>query len=200
MTTIRRASPPGPALQSLLDEARTCLERGDLVGLPTETVYGVAADPTIPEAMDRLYAAKQRPAEKQLAWLVPDQGWEELDGLRDSRIALALGRLYWPGPLTLVVDTADGSRGYRMPDHSLALDLLRHMGRPLAVSSANLSGFSPASTAAEAVDQLGAAVALYLDAGSTGGGVPSTVVKISHDHVQILREGAIPTREITADY
>lgn len=197
MPATRRAE-PGPGLGPLLAEARDCLARGELVVIPTETVYGIAADPQAPGALARLFAVKRRPADKQVAWLIPDQGWEGLPGMAGCEPALALGRRYWPGPLTLVVDAPPGTRGYRMPDHPVARDLLRLMGRPLAVSSANLSGRPPARSAAEAAEALGQSAALILDGGPAAGGIPSTVVRIRGAALEVLREGAVPAHEITA--
>lgn len=199
MRPIRIAS-PGPSLAAVLHEALDCLRRGELVVIPTETVYGLAADPTVPGAMERLFAAKQRPPDKSIAWLIPDQGWESLPGIAGNETALALGRRYWPGPLTLVVDTDDGSLGYRMPDHPIAMELLRLLNRPLAVTSANLSGRPPAATAADAERELGGAAALILDGGPAAKGVASTVVRIRGSALDVLREGALPRHEVIAEY
>jgi tRNA threonylcarbamoyl adenosine modification protein (Sua5/YciO/YrdC/YwlC family) len=199
MSPIRNAS-PGPLLPQALAEARACLERGELVVLPTETVYGLAADPAVPGAVERLLAAKERPPDKPIPWLIPEAGWEALPGLAGCATALALGRRYWPGPVTLVVDTPDGSRGYRMPDHPVAAALLRLVGRPLAVSSANRSGQPPAATAADAARALGAAAALILDAGPAPVGIASTVVRVRGTALEVLREGAVPRDEFTAGY
>jgi L-threonylcarbamoyladenylate synthase len=166
------------------------------VVVPTETVYGLAVDPSVPGAMDQLFAAKGRPSDKPVALFVPAVGDVLGRGAGDG--AAALAQRYWPGPLTLVLETPQGPTGFRIPDHPVTLALLEDYGAPLAVTSANLSGGAPATTAEEAVEALGASVSLVLDAGPVRGGVPSTVVKLGGGEPEVLREGAIPTEEILA--
>ncbi len=187
MATRHRLDPRNPD-PAILADAIACLKRGELVVIPTETVYGLAADPEVPGALDRIYQAKQRPESKEITLLVSDEDWPNLPGLANNAVAQRLGRRFWPGPLTLVVD----SEGYRVPDHPVALALLRALGRPLAVTSANISGAPPAATADAAAEDLGDAVALILDAGPAPGGVPSTVGRITPDGLECIREGAIP--------
>lgn len=193
MTERHRLDPrdPDPAI---LATAIACLKRGELVVIPTETVYGLAADPDVPGALDRIFQAKRRPDSKQVALLVDEQQWRTLPAFSDNNIAQRIGRRYWPGPLTLVV----GADGYRVPDHPVALALLRALGRPLAVTSANVSGAPPAVTAEAAVEALGDSVALILDAGPAPGGVPSTVARLTPDRLECIREGAIPWDELNA--
>lgn len=179
-------------------QAVAALRRGDLVVVPTETVYGVAADPRVPGALAKLRGAKGRPADKPIARLVPDLASARAEGAALGVAAERLARRFWPGPLTLVARSPGGAVGYRVPDHAVTLLVLRAAGAALAVTSANLSGEAPAVTASQAVASLGEHVALVLDAGPSPGGVPSTVVRADGERVEILREGAIGRERILA--
>lgn len=196
MTAIVDVMPDAPAPEAI----RRAVERlraGEPVVIPTETVYGVACDPRVPGAEDRLFAVKQRPREKRLPWLIPDLKAAERAGARWTPAARALAERCWPGPLTLVLEMADGRAiGFRVPAHPTALALLRAYGAPLATTSANRSGEPPARDAQAAAQALGNAVALILDAGPAPGGVPSTVVRMRDDRVEILREGALSREEL----
>ena len=186
----------GPAL----DEAVHALERGGLVVLPTDTVYGIGADAFAPAAVQALLDAKGRGRQMPPPVLMPDV--RTLDGLaRDvPDAARALAAAFWPGALTIIVraqpslawDLGEtrGTVALRVPDHPLALALLRRTG-PLAVSSANRTGMPSAVTAQDAADQLGAAVPVVLDAGPTPGPVPSTIVDATGDRLRVVRLGAI---------
>jgi L-threonylcarbamoyladenylate synthase len=179
------------------------LGRGEVVAFPTDTVYGIAANATDPEAVRRLFAAKGRPSDKPLPILLADG--DDLDRVADPIPAAArlLARC-WPGPLTLVVPLAPHAGlcpevtagldtiGVRVPDHDLARAVLRAAEFPVAVTSANLSGEREAMAAAEVADALGESVSLILDGGRCSGGVPSTVVDVTVSPPAVLREGAIP--------
>ncbi len=188
-----------------LAAATTAVDRGELVVLPTDTVYGVGADPLDPAAVDRLLRAKGRGRDRPSPVLVADRGALAELVADIPAGALALAAEFWPGPLTIVVEhRADlgwdlgqtgGTVAVRMPDHPVALDLLRRTG-PLAVSSANLHGEPPATTAAAARDQLGGRVAVYLEAGPTPGPVPSTIVSLAGDVPHVLRAGALAVERI----
>ncbi len=172
------------------------LLRGELVVIPTDTVYGVAAHPGAPGALDRLYEAKGRPDEKAVARMIAHADTLHL-GDRDGAEGLRrLAARYWPGPLTLVLEEGTETVGYRVPNHAVALALLRAVNEPLAVSSANRSGEPDARNAGEAIRALGSSVAVVLDAGPSPGQIPSTVVAVKESRVDILREGAIPTPDI----
>lgn len=194
---ILRVDPHNPD-EGAVRAAVAALASGRLVVIPTETVYGLCADPRNEAAMASLCAAKGRPEEKKCARLVA--GLEPL--LRAGAIlcpaARALAERFWPGPLTLVLDTPGGAEGFRWPDHGAALAVLRAFGRPIAATSANRSGGAPALTAPDAVDALGDAVEVVLDGGPVPGGVASTVVRIHDGQVGILRAGAIPEAQIRA--
>ena len=154
------------------------LGQGGLIAFPTETVYGLAA---LPEHEARLFAAKGRDDGKPIARLAAS-----MDGIPlDDPAARRLAEAHWPGPLTLVIDGV----GYRVPDHPVALALLRAAGRPIPVTSANRSGEPEARSAVEAARFLGDEV-LVIDGGDAPGGVPSTVVLVA-DPLVVLRRGAI---------
>ncbi len=192
-------------------QAVAALQRGDLVVLPTDTVYGVAADAFSATAVDRLLAAKGRGRDMPVPVLVGDA--RGLSGLAADVTdqMRALVDAHWPGPLTLIVPAAPslvwdlgetrGTVAVRMPRHPIALDVLSSTG-PLAVSSANRTGSPPPVTAAEAERQLGVAVAVYLEAGSSGDAVASTIVDLTGERPQVRRAGALPVevlRELLPD-
>ena len=195
MEKIRRVDLRHPAPQ-FLTEAVAALRRGGLVLVPTETVYGLAADDHNPAALERLYAAKGRPQDKPIALLAADVSELERHGAKLTPTARRLAEKFWPGPLTLVLDSPAGWIGFRIPDHPVMLALLRAWGGVLAVTSANRSGEPPATTATAALAALEPFIALALDAGPANGGVPSTVVKVDGARVEILRVGAIPEEKL----
>jgi tRNA threonylcarbamoyl adenosine modification protein (Sua5/YciO/YrdC/YwlC family) len=184
-----------------LKAAVEAVRRGELVVLPTDTVYGVGADAFSPAAVTALLAAKRRGRDmpppvlvgtvRAATALVEDLGDAGKDLIDE----------FWPGGLTLVcrarstlswdLGDARGTVAVRMPLHPAALDLLKETG-PLAVSSANVSGMPAATTADEAEDQLGDSVAVYLDGGPATGGVPSTILDLTGLVPKLLRAGAIP--------
>lgn len=184
---------PTPAT---IDAVVASLRRGDLALIPTETVYGVAADPRVPGALERIFAAKRRPPEKNIALLAGSIDQVRAAGGAVAGAALKLARRFWPGALTLVVPQGDGWVGYRVPDHQVALEVLRKAGNVLAVSSANRSGEPPAVTVQQALSALGDSVAVALDAGPSPGGVPSTVVKVWGSEFEVLRSGALSAADI----
>ncbi len=193
----------GPAI----DEAVHALGRGGLVVLPTDTVYGIGADAFSPAAVAALLAAKGRGRQMPPPVLVPDV--RTVDGLCEDvpDAARLLMEAFWPGALTvicraqpsLVWDLGEtrGTVAVRMPDHPAALALLRRTG-PLAVSSANRTGSPAARTAAEAQEQLGDAVDVYLDGGVAPGGVASTIVDATTARLRIVRLGALSLGELSA--
>jgi tRNA threonylcarbamoyl adenosine modification protein (Sua5/YciO/YrdC/YwlC family) len=181
--------------------AALAVQRGQLVVLPTDTVYGVGADAFSPGAVRALLAAKGRGRDMPPPVLV--SAATTLDALATGvpSYARALVEELWPGPLTLVCrqqsslqwDLGDtrGTVAVRMPDHEVALELLSRTG-PLAVSSANRTGLEAATDADAAEAMLGDKVEVILDAGPTKGDVPSTIVDVTGDTGRVLRPGAIP--------
>lgn len=184
-----------------LDEAARTVQRGRLVVLPTDTVYGVGCDAFSPAAVQRLLDAKGRGREMPPPVLVSARTTLEALAVGIPDWARALVEELWPGPLTLVLrqqsslqwDLGEtrGTVAVRMPDHDLALELLARTG-PLAVSSANLSGKPAATTADEAEEMLGEAVRVLLDGGPTPGAVPSTIVDCTGEQGRLLRSGVLP--------
>ncbi|MCU0857126.1 MAG: L-threonylcarbamoyladenylate synthase [Pontiellaceae bacterium] len=177
----------------LIRRACELLNAGELVVVPTETVYGIACDPA---HLEKLYAAKERDRGKPVARLAAS--FEQVEALdaKFGRHGRALAEKYWPGPLTLVLDTPGGLTGFRVPAHEVPLALARAFGRPIALTSANKSGGADAVTAQEAFQTLQTSVTLFLDSGECTGKKPSTVVQCLDDGIKILREGAIPAAEI----
>lgn len=180
------------------------VQEGGLIAFPTDTVYGVAADPFNAKALQKIYAAKQRPDEKALPALIG--GLEQLGQLVGTvdhsvyKVALT----FWPGALTLILPKrADVPEelspyptiGIRMPNLAFTLALLKQTG-PLATTSANHSGASNPTTAEDVLDQLGGEIDLVLDGGPTAGSMASTVVDLTEPEIKILREGPISLAEI----
>jgi L-threonylcarbamoyladenylate synthase len=182
-------------------DAIRILRRGGIVAVPTDTVYGLAADLASPGSVARLFAAKRRPVDQAVVLLLADAGQTGSLGEWPPS-AEALATAFWPGGLTLIVAQRPGANlpseltggrptvGLRLPDHPAPQALAAALG-PLPVTSANLSGLPEASDAAEISSQLGEAIDLILDGGPARGGPPSTVVDCSADVPRILREGAI---------
>nr|WP_100423755.1 L-threonylcarbamoyladenylate synthase [Sediminihabitans luteus] len=183
-----------------IDEAVNAVSRGALVVLPTDTVYGIGANAFDAPAVAALLAAKGRGRQMPPPVLVADL--RTLDGLATDvpDDARALAERFWPGGLTIICtaqpslawDLGDthGTVALRMPDHPAALALLRRTG-PLAVSSANRTGNPAALDAADACEQLGESVAVYLDGGTAPGGVASTIVDATGGRLRVVRQGAI---------
>ncbi len=184
-----------------LDAAATAIRAGQLVILPTDTVYGVAADAFTPRAITGLLAAKGRGRAMPVPVLIADTDTLEGVSINLSSAARLLTRACWPGGLTVIVEhpptlawdlgDAQGTVGVRVPNDDLTRDLLRETG-PLGVSSANRSGHPPARTAAEAIEQLGDHVAVVLDDGPRPDGEPSTIVDCTAEPPRVLRVGAVP--------
>ncbi len=187
-----------------LEEASRVIGRGGLLVMPTDTVYGIAADVHNAEAIQELFHAKGRPSEKAIPVLIGQDADLQKVAIDVPAQAEKLMQTFWPGALTLILPRRDDmpaaigpgdTVGVRMPDHPIAIELLRHTG-PLAVTSANLSGEAEARTALEASRELGERVQLILDAGKSPGGKPSTVVEFHANGLRILRQGPISEGEI----
>lgn len=189
-------------------EAIDLLRAGGIVAVPTDTVYGIAADMALPDAIERLFAAKQRPPEKAVAVLLADaEQAGELGVVTPA--ASALAARFWPGGLTLVLPVRPEARlprvlaggaptiGVRVPDHATPRALAAVLG-PLPTTSANRSGEADARDAQEILDRLGESLAMVLDGGPIRGGPASTVVDCTLEWPSILREGAIPSSQIAA--
>ena len=163
------------------------LNSGGVAVIPTDTVYGLAAHPGFPSAVDRLYSIKARALDKPIALLATDGSAAEsfVGGFPEK--AKELARL-WPGALTIVAN----GEGLRVPAHEWTRRLISECGGVLRVTSANLSGQRPASDAPCALMDVGLSADIVADGGISPGGVPSTVVRVSQDGtVEILRQGAV---------
>jgi L-threonylcarbamoyladenylate synthase len=198
-----------PADSGGIAQAARLLREGGLVAVPTETVYGLAADATNAGAVARIFAAKGRPGFNPLIVHVP-----ELDTARSIAevpdAAMALARAFWPGPLTLVLPLLPGAPlatavtaglptvAIRVPAHPVMRQVLQAVGRPLAAPSANPSGRISATTAAHVVQGLGPAIDAVLDAGPCAVGVESTILAPGPQGTRLLREGGIPREAIEA--
>ncbi len=220
LTLDGRGDPPDP---SAIARAADLLRKGEVVALPTDTVYGLAADPSRPGAVSRLFGIKGRPREVAVPVLVASRGQVTAVAGDLDVAAAALASRYWPGPLTLVVPRAAGftvdlggprsardTVGVRWPAHPVVVALCAEVG-PLAVTSANRHGEPPAQTAGEVAEQLGGprrsggsgsgggpAVAAVLD-GGRGSGIASTVVECRGTDVRVLRDGGVPVAAVMAE-
>jgi L-threonylcarbamoyladenylate synthase len=192
-----------------LDNAVRTLSQGQLVGMPTETVYGLAADATNALAIASIFEAKGRPHFNPLISHVASLAAAQQQGVL-SPLAIKLAQAFWPGPLTLVVPRKPNASvcdlacaglptiALRVPQHDVALALLRAFGRPLAAPSANISGRPSPTLAAHVRDELGHNVAMVLDGGPCEVGLESSVVAINGDQATLLRLGGLSRDEIEA--
>jgi tRNA threonylcarbamoyl adenosine modification protein (Sua5/YciO/YrdC/YwlC family) len=188
-----------------LTDAASAIRRGDLVVLPTDTVYGVGADAFTPSAVNALLEAKGRGRDMPVPVLVGTVRAANALVENLGPYGQDLVDSFWPGPLTLICranrslswDLGDtkGTVALRMPLHAAALDLLKDTG-PMAVSSANRAGAPPAITAAEAEEQLGDQVAVYLDGGAMVDRIPSTILDLTTAVPRLLRKGAISQEKL----
>ena len=193
---------------SSVAQAVSVLRAGGLVAFPTETVYGLGADATNPAAVAKVFAAKGRPPTNPLIVHVADLGTAKKYSATWTDAMQTLGAVWWPGPLTLVVpksrdivDAVSAGRAtvaLRVPDHPLALELLRTFGGPVAAPSANKSGHVSPTTAQHVRDEFGGEVEAILDGGPCGVGIESTVLDLSTDRPVILRPGGVPRRKVEA--
>lgn len=191
----------GSGDRPLLERAARLLVEGGLVAFPTETVYALGADADRPEAVKRLIEVKERPPEQAFTVLVA-----EVEAVRDlvapealTPMARRLMERCWPGPLTLVFARGlrtDGSLGLRLPDHPVARELIRLADCPVLAPSANVSGHPPALTAREVLDVFDGKIEAVVDGGPARLATPSTVVRLTEDGYEVLREGAISARQL----
>lgn len=191
-----------------LELAARLLDQGEIIALPTDTIYGVGAVAFNAQAVAKIYQIKERPSHKAIPVFV--KSLAELERVcRDvPSAALPLLEEYWPGGLTVILSAAPTLPGIvtnygptvavRIPDHPVVLDLLALVDQPLAVTSANVSGQPTPPTAAEIEAQLGKRLPLILDDGPSPGGVASTILDLTQAPPKILRQGAaqIPLRRL----
>jgi len=194
---------PDPAL---IGRAAALLHAGKLVGYPTETFYGLAADPLSPDAVETIFAAKGRPDRMALPLIAADRRAVQTSVRELSEAAERLAAAFWPGALTLVLPASPSlpqrllggghTVGIRISPHPVAAALALAFGSAIVATSANRSGAPAPMTAAEVGQALGAEVALILDGGPTRGGQASTVLDLSVDPPRVVRSGEIPLAAI----
>ena len=198
---------PAAPQRDALQEAAKWIRNGGLVALPTDTLYGLAADPFCADAVARVFTVKGRPAERGLPLIAADI----------AQIAACLGPLsaagerlaakFWPGPLTLLIPAAvalagdvtagTGRVGVRVPAHAIARAICRAAG-PVTATSANRSGESATADPAEVERTLGESVDMLIDAGPTRGGAPSTIVDVTGPTPRLVRAGAVSWEDVQA--
>ncbi len=188
-----------------IEQAAELIMLGYLVAFPTDTLYGVGADVTNPDAIDKLYIAKNRPRHKGIPVLLAGKSDLDSIAMRIPAEARTLIDRYWPGPLTLILhkrsDLASGlspNQGIavRVPDNVIARRLISSAGGAIAASSANQSGSNPALTADQAMMALQGSIAAVLDGGAVRHGVASTILDFTSDPPRIIRKGPIPARDL----
>ena len=194
---------------SLVKYAAEQICAGQVLGMPTDTFYGLAADPFNLRAVDRVYEIKSRLRHKPLSLLIEsvDQAEELTRPLPEEFYKLA--RRFWPGPLTIIVRAASrlplkvtantGNVALRVPAAKIPLEVIRTAGIPITATSANLSGAAECTTAVQVRDQLRDRISIILDGGTSPREIPSTIVDLTDDDARwsILREGAIPSQDIS---
>lgn len=190
----------------VLRYATAFLTRGSVIGIPTDTFYGLAADPFNLAAVEEIYRVKGRPEARALPILVNSIEQALLLARGTPQKFLRLAQAFWPGALTLVVNAAHriplkvtagtGRIALRWPKSEIVRLLIEEFDAPVTGTSANISGFPSCASAAQVMKQLGSRLPLVLDAGETGATLASTIVELQGDTWKIGREGAIPVEEI----
>jgi L-threonylcarbamoyladenylate synthase len=195
---------------SLVNYVAEKIKAGHVLGMPTDTFYGLAADPFNLRAVERVYEIKSRSRHKPLSLLI-----ENVDQAEDLARPLPeefykLARKFWPGPLTIIVQASSklplkvtansGNVALRVPSAKIPLAVVQAAGIPITATSANLSGATECTTAIQVRDQLMERISIIVDGGTSPRDVASTIVDLSADNGnwRVIREGAIPTPEITA--
>jgi L-threonylcarbamoyladenylate synthase len=199
--------PEAPQRDAVLEAAKW-IRAGRIVAIPTDTLYGLAVDPFSAEAVERVFEAKGRPAERALPLIAAaaEQVAAHLHPL--SRTAALLAGRFWPGPLTLIVPAprglahgvtgGTGGVAVRVPDDGVARAICAAVGRPITATSANVSGQPATANPDDVEEALGARIELLIDAGRTRGGPPSTIVDVVGTPPRLVRAGAVPWETIEA--
>lgn len=189
-----------------VSKAISLLRAGEIVAIPTETVYGLAANALDASAVSKIYEAKQRPSFNPL--ILHTHSWEAVEAfIKDfNPVQVKLAKAFWPGPLSMLFKKSDvvpdlTTAGLpnvviRIPKHPLTLEILRQLDFPLAAPSANLSNTVSPTTAQSVADNLGNRIPYVLDGGTTNVGLESTIIHCTENSIEILREGGISREEI----
>src|SRR5690348_14387315 len=192
---------------SLIRYAADQIRAGEVLGMPTDTFYGLAADPFNLRAVDRVYDIKSRSRHKPLSLLIADVDQAEQLAQDLPEEFYALARRFWPGPLTIIVKASSrlplkvtantGNVALRVPASRIAVEVIRAAGVPITATSANISGASECTTAEGVRQQLGKSISLIVDGGPSPRDVASTIINMSDPgHIGILRQGAIPESDL----
>lgn len=192
--------------RNVVNYAADFIKRGRVIAIPTDTVYGLSADPFNLAAIERVFQVKGRPETRALPILVSSIE-QAVTLVRDVPEGfLLLAHKFWPGALTLVVEAThrlplkvtgnSGRVALRWPDSRITTALIEAVGGPVTGTSANLSGFPSCTNAQQIVKQLGDRLPLVLDGGDTGGALASTIVRVDGDEWAIVREGAVAESDI----
>lgn len=177
---------------SYIEAAAQSLKNGEIVAFPTETVYGLGVYKDNADAVERLYAAKKRPEEKKLTLMIADivEIRKYVEVISDTTRKLT--ELFWPGPLAIIFPLKDGSDiCVRLPDNTIARDLIRTANIPVVTTSANISGQQPAMNATQVLAYFEGKIDIILDGGPTRSHRPSTVIKIKDESFAVVRPGII---------
>ncbi|HVB33379.1 MAG TPA: L-threonylcarbamoyladenylate synthase [Patescibacteria group bacterium] len=190
----------------LLEYAARFIRRGEVVGIPTDTLYGLAADPFNLAAVERVFRVKGRTESKALPILIDSMERARMLARELPEVFYRLAKAFWPGALTVIVAASDrlplkvtgnsGRIALRWPRQPVACKLIEVAGTPLTGTSANLSGFDPCTSAQQVAEQLGERLPLILDAGETERAVASTIVDVRGEDYRMVREGAISEEAI----
>lgn len=195
-TEVIKIDPENIDLEKI-SEAAEVIKKGGVIAFPTETVYGLAADFSNKQAVEKIFTLKKRPKDKPLTVQIQDITYlEELVSEIPTFVYQLISK-FWPGPLTLVLRAKEGGTvGVRIPNNKIARSLLKMSGTALVAPSANLSGEPAAKTADQVLHYFDGHIEMVIDGGKVELGVPSTVVDLSVSPFKILREGAISQKDI----
>ncbi len=206
IATIVRKTDENHTDRSIIEEAASILRAGGLVAFPTETVYGLGADALHEEASGKIYAAKGRPSDNPLIVHIADETQLAPIVQTVPEKAKALMKAFWPGPLTIIFRKSDvvprGTTGgldtvaVRMPEHKIALELIRVSGLPVAAPSANTSGRPSPTNASHVYEDLNGRIDMIIDGGTVGIGIESTIIDVTCEPPMILRPGYITKEKL----
>ena len=196
-TKVLKVNPAVPEPEKMAEAARI-IRQGGLVIFPTETVYGIAADANNPKAMEKLTAVKKRSDGKRYSILVAQRGIIENYANYTKPNLYKLIDKYWPGPLTVILPSKDNQDtiGIRMPDSTIALNLIEQSGCTIAAPSANLEGKKPPTNVTEALADLDGLVELAIDGGPVEFGISSSIVDFTGEKPTVIREGVISQSDV----